>query len=191
MLAQQQWGWSACGGCDLPPLPCVCSGPGTLDMIKQLIAGSHTSCIRTLPDGAPVSWMLETEPGMAGMLHTLGQHRRRGLATAVLLDLLHKLQQQYQHQTVQHCNQLQQKGDVMSSIQTSINGHTYLQAAYDSAGDQQRRQFTDASWPGGHVYAYVVHNNTASLALFENVGLVKAGEFWWMGFEKPAQQIVN
>lgn len=47
---------------------CFCDADrsaGSLSLIRELIAGSHTSCVR-LQDGSPVAWMLEAEPLCAG-----------------------------------------------------------------------------------------------------------------------------
>lgn len=82
-------------------------------MIQQLIAGSHTSCVR-LQDGSPVAWMLEVEPLCAGMLHVLQQHRRQGLAKAVCLDLFSKLQHKWQ----QH----RQQRDLTAVIGADVSG---------------------------------------------------------------------
>lgn len=66
-------------------------------MVKELIASSHTSCIRT-QDGSPAAWMVETEPLCGGMLHVLDEHRQKGLAKIVSLDLFSKLQKKWQQQ---------------------------------------------------------------------------------------------
>lgn len=64
-------------------------------MIEELIASSHTTCVRHEDDG-PVAWMLEVEPLCAGMLHVMDDHRRQGLARAVCLDIFSKLQRKWQ-----------------------------------------------------------------------------------------------
>lgn len=178
---------SVCAVCD--------RGPDTLALIQQLIAGNHTSCIRTKADQEPVAWMLETDPGMAGILHTLQQHRRKGLARVTLLDLLQKLHKQHlrdneklqKHQQQQQQHLQHQEAEIDKGKGPMSNGDVQHEAipycvlggqVYGVAETQQH------PWPGGHVYAYVVQDNNASLALFANLGLTRSSEFWWIGFEK-------
>lgn len=153
----------------------ACRGPNTLQMIQQLIQEHHTSCIRTLPDRQPVAWMLECDPGMAGMLHTLQQYRRKGLARIVVMDLLSKLH-----------HQLQQQTDLVQQMISATTGKPDT----TSVGDKQSKDVDSLQqtevWPGGHVYAYVVQDNTASAALFDSLGLDRSGEFWWIGFDLPS-----
>eukprot|EP00775_Hariotina_reticulata_P003590 gene3590-biopygen5287 len=141
------------------------TGPGTLELVRQLICSSSHACIRQLSDGAPVCWTLEVEPGCAGMLHTLPQHRRQGLARLVLLSLLHKLQLQAEQ--------------TESSIQPPL----------PEQQDMNVQVHSDNHMTSGIVYCYVVHDNKASIACLQGIGFKSTGVFIWMGYEKWPQPV--
>jgi hypothetical protein len=138
-------------------------------MIEQLIAERHTACVREACSGRPVAWVLEVEPGCAGMLHTLGSHRRQGLGKWAFAGLLSKLQLQHRQLEEQLQQQQQEAGAVSRA---------------DSSGCSAGSGFAGGSWPGGHVYCYVVQENTASIQLMESLGMANTGTFVWMGFKQ-------
>lgn len=132
-------------------------------MIQQLIAQRHNVCVRTAA-GQPVAWVVEVEPGCAGMLHTLEGYRRNGLGAWAMASLLCRLQQQHE-----------QQGQDLRKAGQHVLSNTSGSNVPDSS---------DSGWPGGHVYCYVVQDNAASVQLLESLGLTKTGMFVWMGFEK-------
>jgi hypothetical protein len=137
-------------------------------MIEQLIAERHNACVRCTSTGEPVAWVLEVEPGCAGMLHTVDSHRRKGLGKWAFASLLCKLQLQHQQQGERLQQQQQQAGTASSECSNGASG----------AGD------VGEQWPGGHVYCYVVQENTASIRLMESLGLTNTGVYVWMGFKQ-------
>jgi hypothetical protein len=140
-------------------------------LIEQLIAERHNTCVRSISTGKPVAWVLEVEPGCAGMLHTVDSHRRKGLGRWAFASVLSKLQLQHQQQEEQL--QHQQQTGAASTANSSGCG------AASSAGGA-----VGGSWPGGHVYCYVVQENTASIQLMESLGLTNTGTYVWMGFKQ-------
>lgn len=167
-----------------------CRAPGSLSQIQQVIANDsrHTSCIRQLPDRQLVSWALEMEAGYLGVLHTVEQHRRKGLGRVVLLDLLSKLYKAYLREDVEVQQRLAECGAVsaVSCCACSQNG-SCSSCTGCKLQDRSEGLGTDAGgscWPGGAAYCYVMQGNRPSVALLESVGLVRSQECWWMGFEK-------
>lgn len=57
--------------------------------IKQAIANRETSAIYV--DGKPVCWCVTHDDYSMGMLYTLPEHRHKGYALSVMLDICHKL----------------------------------------------------------------------------------------------------
>lgn len=65
---------------------------GSVQYIESLIATAQTSCIRVKATGQPVSWALQQSDGSMGMLHTVQEHRRKGLGKVSMMALVRKLQ---------------------------------------------------------------------------------------------------
>lgn len=106
---------------------CFCDADrsaASLSLIRELIAGSHTSCVR-FQDGSPVAWMLEVEPLCGGMLHVSEQHRRKGLARTVCLDLLSKLHSRWTHIQLQ-------REDVASVVGDPVGHGVYVYVVEDN-----------------------------------------------------------
>lgn len=148
--------------------------PGSQAMIEQLIAERHNACVRSISTGEPVAWVLEPEPGCAGMLHTVEGHRKKGLAKWAFASLLSKLQLQHQQQEEQLQQQQQQQPAAMMRQADSSGCGAVGRVGGAGSG----------CWPGGHVYCYVVQGNTASMQLMESLGLTNTGTYVWVGFKQ-------
>jgi len=65
--------------------------PHTLEHIRHLIQHRRHACVRRADDATgkdiPVAWIIQQEYYACGMLHTLPDHRRKGLGLAVLCKL--------------------------------------------------------------------------------------------------------
>lgn len=121
-------------------------------MIQGLISCSHTTCIR-LDDGTPVAWMLEVEPLCAGMLHVADEHRRKGLARVVCLDLFSKLQTKWQH--------LQQQQDVAAIVGDTTGGHgVYAYVIADNTASTRLMQALKLHYTG--IFSWVGFERVAT-----------------------------
>jgi hypothetical protein len=104
------------------------------------------------------------------MLHTLPQHRRKGLARLTLLSLLHKLQ-----------SQAEQAESSIGAINEQPLPQQLCQHNVDCQCHECRSHNPTSSCD---VYCYVVKDNTASIACLQAIGLVNTGEFIWMAYQK-------
>lgn len=143
-------------------------GPGTLPLVQSIIDQGETVCVRN-SDGRPLSWALEVEPGCVGMLHTLDDCRRQGLARAVMAELLWTVNLR-----------AMKWGD--SIAQPQHGGAHGCQDAVNSSCCEHGNSNSDAGSSGSGAYCYVVQDNAASVALMHGLGLDCTGEFLWMSF---------
>jgi hypothetical protein len=63
----------------------------SLGLVDHMIASYPNSCVRLRESGLAVCWVLEYPDGSIGMLHTLPEHRRLGLAKVCVQDLARKV----------------------------------------------------------------------------------------------------
>lgn len=61
----------------------------SIDYIMERITNGISSCVRI--KGNPVAWGMTQDDGAIGFLHVLPQHRKKGYAKAVTLDLIKKV----------------------------------------------------------------------------------------------------
>jgi GNAT superfamily N-acetyltransferase len=63
----------------------------SMGLVQHMIASYPSSCVRLKEGGQAVCWALEYPDGSMGMVYTLPEHRRLGLASACVQDLACKL----------------------------------------------------------------------------------------------------
>lgn len=68
----------------------------TLGYFQMLLKNGPNSCIRLKSNQEPIAWCLLCAWGDLGALHVREGHRRQGLATAVVLDLIQNVRRDNQ-----------------------------------------------------------------------------------------------